>query len=420
MHEHPHDNPEVTASSAVAVAESPVGVGLPRISWGAVFAGLVVSLSIGWLLHLLGLALGVSIADAADSYGMQSGVAVGATIWIILSWAVSLFIGALVTARLAGRIDDFSGMLHGLTLWGVATLATLVMGYYGVSSILQTGYQLGATAYQGVGTVAAGTDDALALIPQGTNAAADALTSEFGRKLRDRLADQAAEIAANADRQLTQAEMRRVIADLDQRTLRRLVLDLTNDDTEGAAQLLADSTDLSRRDANAIVVSAYREMEETFGNPDNNESLTEDLQNQLSRQMDGYIASLDARGGADVSERDIRLAIDSLDNQAMQRLGMELAAGDVRGAKGVLARNTQLTKAEIDELYEGALNNVEREAAQYRQAFNQSVEAVSTYTSQVLWACFAAGAIALIVSLAGGWVGADATRRVYPESETTS
>ncbi|WP_339750141.1 hypothetical protein [uncultured Rubinisphaera sp.] len=52
----------------------------PVISWGAIFAGLVVVLSLGWLLHLLGLAFGVSVAGAMDSANMEGGLSVGATI----------------------------------------------------------------------------------------------------------------------------------------------------------------------------------------------------------------------------------------------------------------------------------------------------------------------------------------------------
>lgn len=415
--EHVHTPPEAAPPRPPVVVDSVNDPGLPRISWGAIFAGLVVVLSLGWLLHLLGVAFGVSVADATDSYNMQGGLAVGASLWIVISWLVAFFIGALVTARLAGRIDEFSGMLHGLTLWGVATLATLVLAYMGISALLQTGQQLASTAVSGVSTVAVGTGEALAVVPEGANAAADALTSQWGRNLRDRLADEAARMAASTDRQLTPAELRRAIDNLDQRTVRRLVLDLTNDDTEGAAQLLADSTELSPSDADALIDGAYREMEESFGNPDNNARLSEDLENQLARQVDGYIARLDARGGPDVTEQDVRRAIDNLDNQAVQQLAGRLAVGDARGAKRVLAQNTSLTRAQIDDLYEGAMIGIESEAAEYRQALNESVESVSTYAQEVLWVSFAATAMGLLVSLAGGWLGADSSRRVYPRRE---
>ncbi|WP_339750003.1 hypothetical protein [uncultured Rubinisphaera sp.] len=385
----------------------------PVISWGAIFAGLVVVLSLGWLLHLLGLAFGVSVADAMDSANMEGGLSVGATIWIVLSWMIAFFVGALVSARLAGRVDDFSGMLHGLTLWGIATIATVVLGYYGVSSLLQTGQQLVVATAQGVGEAGAQVANASGYAAQGVQSATAQITNQFGSRIQDRLADQASEIAASSTPQLSEQEIRNVINGLDERTMRRLVLDLTNNDQDGAAQLLADSTELSEQDAQALIQSAYNELEQQFGNPENQQTLAQDLKNQFARSVDNYVASLDASGGTEVTEQDVRRAISSLDAQAVQQIAMSLSANDERGVKRVIAQNTSLTVDEIDELYKGAMQGVEDEVEEFNQQVTQTLEAISTYTSQVLWIAFIGTALGLAVSLAGGWLGADSSRRVY-------
>ncbi len=404
----PHQ-PHVVVERNDAVIEN----NYPVISWGAIFAGLVVVLSLGWLLHLLGLAFGVSVADAMDSANMDGGLSIGATIWIVLSWMIAFFIGALVAARLAGRIDDLSGMLHGLTLWGIATIATVVLGFYGVSSLLQTGQQLVVATAQGVGAVGAQVANTAGYAAQGVSSATAQITNQFGSRIQDRLADQASEIAAGAAPQLSEQKIRNVINGLDDRTMRRLILDLTNKDQDGAAQLLSDSTDLSEQDAQALIDAAYNELEQQFGNPDNQLTLAQDLKNQFAQSIDGYVAALDARGGTDVTEQDVRRAVSSLDAQAVQQIAMSLSVNDERGVKRVIAQNTSLSVDEIDELYKGAMQGVEEEVKEFNQQVSQTLEAISTYTSHVLWIAFVGTALGLAVSLAGGWLGADSSRRIH-------
>lgn len=413
------DHETIHSTPAPGPLHRPVEVresGLPYISWGAIFAGLVIVLSLSWLLHLLGAAMGVSIADATDSVTMEGGLTVGTTLWVVLSWMIAFFIGSMATARLAGKIDDFSGMLHGFTLWGIGTLAAVVIGSWGISSVLQTGQQIASSAARGVAVAGSGMATGVGYAAEGSYAATQQITNQFGGRIQERLTDRAAEIASSADTQLSEQEIRNVINDLDERTLRRVVQDLTNDDQEGAAQLLADSTDLSEQDAESLINSAYQEMEQQFGNPENDQPLSQDLQNNMASAVDGYVASLDARGGAEVSEQDIRRAVASLDAQAVQAMATRLANGNTEGAKRVLVQNTNLTSEQIDELYEGAMEGIDEEAEEYVQAVNQVAESVSSYTAQVLWIVFAGTALGLAVALAGGWLGADTSRTVYAQA----
>jgi len=413
MTEHVHEQPEHLRSRDVVYHHRPVRVadpGHPFVSWGAIFAGLVILLGLSWLLHLLGLAFGVSVSDAADT---TEGLPTGAVIWMVLSWMIAFFVASLATARLAGFIDDVAGMLHGFVVWGLGTVAILIMGWMGVSSLLQTGQQVASAAAQGMAAAGSGAATAVGYTASGVASATEAITSEFGGQIQDRLADQAAEIAANSSSQLSAAEMRNVIYSLDERTMRRLVLDLTNNDREGAAQLMADTTELSQQDARALVNSAYRALEEQFGNPENQASLTQDLKNQFASGVDSYVATLDARGGPNVTEQDVRRAVASLDAEAVQGIASRLAAGDSNGAKRILVQNTSLSTEQVNDLYEGAMNGIEQEVDKYRRELNQAVEAVSTYTSQLLWVAFVGTALALLVSLGGGWLGADTTRRLH-------
>lgn len=404
-HEHTHP----TGDSAVVA-----GSRLPRISWGAIFAGLVVTLALAWLLHLLGVSIGVSIADASDTMAMGDGVAGGAAVWIVLSWLVSFFIGSLVAARLAGSLEDFSGMLHGLVLWGVGTIVAVYLGYSGITSILNTGQQVVSTAMTGATQVASGVTSAVGSTAStvGTGIS-QAMDTEIAQTIRSRLRESAIEAAADMDEQLSEQDIRTAVNELDQRTLRRVTQDLMNDDQEGAAQLLADSTELSRQDAKALIDGAYRELEEQFGNPDNNESLAQDLKGQLAGQVDGYIASLDAKGGTEVTAQDVRTAIDKLDSETMSTIANRLVRGDTQGAQRALVANTNLSQEQINAIYSGVEEDISQEIEAYQEELNQAAEAVSTYTQEVLWLTFAGSALALAVSLGGGWLGADSARRLY-------
>ena len=407
---HEHNHP---ANGEYAVA---AGSRLPRISWGAIFAGVVVTLALSWLLHLLGTSIGVSIADASDTVAMGKGVAGGVAIWIVLSWLISFFIGSLVAARLAGSLEDFSGMLHGLVLWGLGTIIAVYLGYSGVMSVLNTGQQLVSATVAGtaqaVSGVASGIGTATTSVSSGISQAMD---TKIARDIRSRLSESAIEAAADMDEQLSEQDIRTAVNELDQRTLRRVTQDLMNDDQEGAAELLADSSELSQQDAQALIDGAYRELEEQFGNPDNEQSLSQDLKGQLAGQVDGYIASLDSQGGVEVTAKDVRTAIDKLDSETMTTISNRLINGDTQGAQRALEANTNLSEEQINAIYSGVEEDISQEIEAYRQELKQAAEAVSTYTLEVLWLTFAGSALALAVSLGGGWLGADSARRLYVE-----
>lgn len=407
-HEHTHPTEGEYAVAA--------GSRLPRISWGAIFAGLVVTLSLAWLLHLLGVSIGVSVADASDTVSMGDGVAGGAAVWIVLSWLISFFIGSLVAARLAGSLEDFSGMLHGLVLWGLGTIVAVYLGYSGISSILNTGQQVVSAAAAGTVQAASGVTGAIGTTASSVGSGiTQAMDTEIARNVRSRLRESAIEAAANMDEQLTEQDIRTAVDELDQRTLRRVTQDLMNEDEDGAAQLLADSTELSQQDAKALIDGAYRELEEQFGNPDNDQSLAQDLKDQMAAQVDGYIASLDSQGGTEVTAKDVRTAIDKLDSETMSTITNRLVNGDTQGAQRALVANTNLSQEQINAIYSGVEEDITQEIEAYQEELNQTAEAISTYTQEVLWLTFAGSALALAVSLGGGWLGADSARRLYVE-----
>ena len=129
-----------------------------RVSWGAIFAGAVVAVVLGFLLHLLGLGIGFTSFDPATQDDTVGGLGAMQGIWFVVSALIALFVGGWVAGRLAGMPRRTDGAIHGFVTWGITTIITL---YFlasgvgtlvsGVTSVLGQGAQLAA---QGVAAAA--------------------------------------------------------------------------------------------------------------------------------------------------------------------------------------------------------------------------------------------------------------------------
>jgi hypothetical protein len=94
------------------------------MSWGAIFAGTFVALTVQVMLTLLGLAV-----RAFNPVILQNTLTagVGVDIWLIVSSIISLFVGGLVAGRMLGIRSPLHGSLHGLAVWGICTIFSLYM-----------------------------------------------------------------------------------------------------------------------------------------------------------------------------------------------------------------------------------------------------------------------------------------------------
>ncbi len=111
---------------------------LERLSWGAVIAGSVISLIMMLALNLLGISLGVTSINPSydeDSASAQS-LATGAAVWVGFSTLVALFAGGWLAARFAGIPNNLDGLLHGLLVWGVVMLITMLLVFSGIGRII--------------------------------------------------------------------------------------------------------------------------------------------------------------------------------------------------------------------------------------------------------------------------------------------
>ncbi|MGH8258216.1 MAG: hypothetical protein ACREUG_00840 [Steroidobacteraceae bacterium] len=104
--------------SGVTVREHPV------MRWGSIWAGWLVAVGVALGLYAFGLGVGFSAIDPNDAGAVARGVSAGTIVWVILTWAASLWIGSMVASWFDGRNDTEMGVVRGLTVWGLSMAAT--------------------------------------------------------------------------------------------------------------------------------------------------------------------------------------------------------------------------------------------------------------------------------------------------------
>jgi len=141
-----------------------------RISWGALFGGVVLVIAVQLLLSLLGAGIGLGTVDAtAGTTPNASSLGMGAGVWWIITSIVALGFGGYVSAWLSGSALRLDGVLHGLITWGIATLLTVWLLTSAVGGIISGGASalggLASAAGNGVKAAAQPVADAAGVSP---------------------------------------------------------------------------------------------------------------------------------------------------------------------------------------------------------------------------------------------------------------
>src|SRR4029077_3819818 len=112
-----------------------------RISWAAIFGGVVLVVAVQLLLSLLGAGIGLGTVNTnLGSTPTASSLGIGAGVWWVVSSCVALGLGGYVAAWLAGIEIRFDGVLHGLITWGIATLLTFYLLTSTIGGIIGGGF----------------------------------------------------------------------------------------------------------------------------------------------------------------------------------------------------------------------------------------------------------------------------------------
>jgi hypothetical protein len=106
-----------------------------RVSWGALIAGAMVGIAIYALLAMLGIAVGLTVAEDAS----RDALSTGAAIWSFVSLLLAMFFAGWVTTVCTVGENRREAMLYGVIVWAVTsslllwlTAAGLSLGYSAV------------------------------------------------------------------------------------------------------------------------------------------------------------------------------------------------------------------------------------------------------------------------------------------------
>ena len=152
-------------TSDIALAQDMDTLILKRVTWGAIFAGIVSALVAQLLLNMLGVGIGLSTLDPGTADNPDATTfSVAAAVWWTVSGIISSFLGGLVAGRLCGRPSRSTASWHGVVQWAATTLiifwtittslGALMGGAFSVVGNMASA--AGSTAAAGMGAATAG------------------------------------------------------------------------------------------------------------------------------------------------------------------------------------------------------------------------------------------------------------------------
>jgi hypothetical protein len=125
-----------------------------KMSWGSVFAGVLVAVGLLLLLGALGVAVGISAADPGQT--QVSTLGAGAGIWTGLSLLIALFVGGMVATRTGVISDGTTGFVEGALVWVVSMLLMVYLAGSSVGMIAGAAGNLVGGATQAASSVMQG------------------------------------------------------------------------------------------------------------------------------------------------------------------------------------------------------------------------------------------------------------------------
>jgi len=325
-----------TASTAVVESHSHA-----TMRWSAIIGGWLVATGIASLMYVAGLAIGFTAFDPYNAAATAKGIGTGTAIWMILTWAVSLFLGGMFASWFDGRADQTVGSLHGVAVWGLSIAASGLLLAVGLTQFVQGGAPIlkgGAM----VGATAAG------------------MSAQPSRGVAGPMDDAIIGLQARVTQRVAQTNAR---------------------NAPGSALVVpapvAPATAAPATPATAPPAAGA--------------------------------ASPASPPVAQPSAADVRRAADQLDRQTMAAVATALMKGNTENAKALLAANTSMSQADIDQ----TLQDLSAQVDKYKADVQAAADAAARYTATAMWIIFFSSLIALVAAAIGGWLGAGHIHRVY-------
>jgi hypothetical protein len=122
--------------------------------WGPIVAGAIAAAALASVLHGFALAIGLSVSSAAPTWRDASiALMVLSGLYVILAALASYGLGGYVAALMRSRVTaatpedvEFRDGLHGLLVWALATMLTVVIGLASAQSLTRLATPSGGSA----------------------------------------------------------------------------------------------------------------------------------------------------------------------------------------------------------------------------------------------------------------------------------
>jgi hypothetical protein len=139
------------------IDEARMGKTPTRLSWGSIFAGVVIAVAVQLVLGILGTGIGLTMVDPVEGTTPgATGFGIGAGLYWLVTTVIALGAGGYAAARVAGVHERFDALVHGLVVWGVTLILTLYLLTSAVGGIIGGAFRtVGAVAGAAGSSVAA-------------------------------------------------------------------------------------------------------------------------------------------------------------------------------------------------------------------------------------------------------------------------
>ena len=167
--------PSYAGSGQAVVADDHRTHIMNRVSWGAVLAGVAVTLFTLLVLNILGIGIGLSALDATNAANNPDAGNAGtnAGIWFGVSLIIAAFFGSAAAGRLCGTSQVNTARWHGFTSWATTALVLVVLLSSGVGSLIGGTFNVLGSAVGGVGKAAS------SAVSSAVGGGGDGLTSQI-------------------------------------------------------------------------------------------------------------------------------------------------------------------------------------------------------------------------------------------------
>lgn len=229
---------------------SVAGVGLRRISWGAIIAGTILTLVVQIMLALLGLGIGLASIDpmSGDTPSLASFSSVGG-IWTALTVLIATFVGGYAAARFAGSTTRRDAALHGITTWATSTLVIVYLLTSGASALISNTFGALGSTISSIGQAAgAVVPNSLDSLPPQLRQQAEQLLAR-GQQQANQAADQAQNEANQAAQNARQAAGTQDLGAAVSEIFKGLGRDATPEQRQSAVNAISSQAGISTQEA---------------------------------------------------------------------------------------------------------------------------------------------------------------------------